>query len=101
MAEYGWTLDAERAAEGRGVDGHLLDRAALDGQPDGAALAALVEVDELGRAVQGCRRRLEICVVEAGTSVQKEYDRAFAHGRALRDQGRPFHIEVQLGVIDG
>jgi hypothetical protein len=63
VSENGRALDAEGTAEGRGVVGHLLDGAALDGNVGGATLAALVQIDDLdgvlsfGLAAQDAERQ--------------------------------------------
>jgi hypothetical protein len=66
----------------------------------GAALATMIEVDELH--VRGERRecRLETGMISTGAAMNEEGHGPLAHRGALGHQPRSFHVEVDLGITN-
>ena len=63
--------------------------------------APVVDVHQLGGVGQRPEERLEVGVVVAGATVQDEHHGALAHPRAVGDEARPLHVDVQLGPVHG
>jgi hypothetical protein len=66
----------------------------------GAALATMIEVDELH--VRGERRecRLETGMISTRAAVNEESHGPLMHRSPLGHQPRPFHVEVDLGITN-
>ena len=66
-----------------------------------AALATVVEIDELHPLRERREGRLEARVVTARAAVDNEGGRPFGHAGAIRHQAHALHIEIEFGVTDG
>jgi len=66
----------------------------------GAALAAMVEIDQLHVPGQRAHARLEAAVVRAGAAMDQEAGRPLAHRAAVRHQPGAVDVEIDLGVAD-
>ncbi len=98
LAEHDRPLDLERLAEGAHVVGPLGEVPAVGGAAVAAALAAVVQVDDLGDVPQAREGRLEGRVVEAGPAVEQQEGGELPHGRPVRDELRALHVEEEAGV---
>ena len=65
-----------------------------------AALAAMVEEQELESVGQRRERRLHAGMVGAGAAVNDEGDRFLAHLRSVGDQPGPDDVEVDFGIAE-
>ena len=100
VAEHDRLLDAERVAEVAHVvaplgEVPLLGRAAI-----AAAVAAVVEVDELRRVGERRESGLVRRVIEAGTAVQQQQRRPLAHRGSVGDELRAVDVEEEPDVAD-
>jgi hypothetical protein len=101
VTEHDWAPQTEDTAEGNRIIGHLFDRTGLEWWPAGSPLAPQVEIDELGEGGEWRQERLEISVVETGSSMQGEDDWALSHSFAVGNEGSPLGVEPQVGAVDG
>ena len=102
-------------AEGHAVDDRLLDAQRVAEHPHivaplrqipvgrvsvlAAAIAAVVEVDDLCDVGEGRERRLEKAVVEARPPMQQQDGGPLAHRRPIRHEAKAFHIEIQAYAV--
>jgi hypothetical protein len=63
-----------------------------------AALAAVVEEDELHRLGQRAERGLQVAVVVSRAAMDDESDRPLAHARPVRNEPGSDHVEIDLGI---
>ncbi len=98
-AEHDRALDSERLAEGVYVVGPLRERPRLRRAGIAAAVAAMVEIDDLGDIGQGGVGRLVNRMVEAGAAMKQEERRLFPHRRAVGDEFRALDIEEQPHAV--
>ena len=101
VTEHDRALQTENTAEGNRIVGHLFDRAGLERWPARSPLAPQVEIDELGEGGEWRQERLEVGVVETGSTMQGEDDGALTHGVAVGNEGSPLGVEPQVGAVDG
>ena len=92
--------DAQGVAERAHVVAPLRQVPALPGTVLAAAIAAMVEIDDLGDVRQGRVGRLVDRVVGAGAAMEHQQGRLFPHGGTVRDQLRALDIEEQPHTVD-
>ncbi|QHO72194.1 hypothetical protein ACH79_05745 [Bradyrhizobium sp. CCBAU 051011] len=66
-----------------------------------AAVAAMVEIYDLGDVGQGGVGWLVNRMIEARTAVEEQQGGLFLHGGPIRDQLRPLDIEEQAHSVHG
>ena len=94
-AEHDRIDDAERVAERAHVIAPLRQIPALARAVLAAAVAAMVEIDDLGDIGQGGVGRPVDRMVGAGAAMQHQQHRLFPHHRAVGDEFRALDIEEQ------
>jgi hypothetical protein len=94
-AEHDRIDDAGRVAEGAHVIAPLGQIPVLLRAVLAAAVAAMVEIDDLGNVGQGGVGRPVDRVVGAGVAMQHQQHRSFPHRRAVGDEFRALDIEEQ------
>ena len=87
--------DAERIAEGADVVAPLRERPALPRPVLAAAVAAMIEIDDLGDVRQGRIGRAVDRMVGAGTAMQQQQCRLFPHDGPVGHELRALDIEEQ------
>ena len=93
--------DAERVTERAHVITPLRQIPALLGTILAAAVAAMVEIDDLGDVGQSGVGGPVDRMVGAGAAMQQQQDRLFPHHWAVRDQLRALDIEEQPHPVHG
>jgi hypothetical protein len=93
--------NAERVAECAHIVAPLRQVPALAWAVLAAAIAAMVEIDDLGDIGQGRIGRPVDRVVEAGSAMQHQQHRLFPHHWAVGQQFRAFDIEKQPHPVHG
>ena len=100
-AEHDRVDDAERVAERAHVVTPLRQIPALPRAILAAAVATVVEIDDLGDVSQGGIGRPVDRMVGAGTAMKHQQHRLFPHDRPVRNQLRALDIEEQPHPVHG
>jgi hypothetical protein len=100
VAEQHRVVDAKQLAQPGDVVGHLLKGAGLDRRAPGAALAAQVDVDDLGVGTQGVQARPQVAMIEARTAVQGHQGRAWPEVVTGEVETWAHDVEVEVGLVD-
>lgn len=101
-ADDGDRAEAEMTAQRLHVGDVLIERPARGVViAGGAALAAMVEIDELGGVREGREQRLVAGMIRPRPAMDEEQHGLFAHRRAVGDQARALDIEIEASVANG
>ena len=99
-AEHDRPLDLQGLAQGFQVIGPLVEVPALRAAAIAAAVAAVIDIDELGDVDKLGVLRFEVRMIEARPPVQQQQRRALRHFGSVRYEFRPLHIDEQPDIAN-